>query len=436
MIASIDAWTAEVARSSTTANPPQVQAIADRLAKEAGRLVGAAGAVRPYLPPEQWPILLMALADGGAEVRTRLGALLVSEESYPSLGVFAIRVPPGPNFIDALAREPGVRAISSPRSPMKAPRPLAGDPYRIPQVRSLLGVPDDRGPLGQGIDVAILDGGIDPDHPDFSKQRFKHLRAFGDEPDIIDRDGHGSHTAGILAGSGRASEGRFAGVAPEATLMVGKIFDRTGPAPTDRILRGLTWALELRPHVISLSFGSPGLPGGRSLLSLAVERVAQAGIMVVAASGNSGPAENTIASPADAPSVIAVGAVDASLELAYFSSRGDPGARPAAAKPNVVAPGVSVCAPRSRYATSLPGPPADYAVMSGTSMACPAVAGSLAVLLSRLPPRRREASTVSLPARLMATSRRLRSPLGVYYRPFEAGHGLPSVRAAATSAAA
>ncbi len=210
---------------------------------------------------------------------------------------------------------------------------------------------------GGGVKVAVLDTGIDLDHPD--------LGTVNHGPDLINGDnvpdddnGHGTHCAGIIA----AQHNTFGvkGVAPGVELWAVKVLNSRGSGSYSAIIAGIEWAASNNMQVISMS-----LSGTSNLVSLemACNNAKASGVVIVAAAGNSG---NTRAQyPAAYSSVISVGATDSADARASWSSYG----------PNLdlMAPGVSI------KSTFLGG---TYAAMSGTSMACPHVSGTAALVLT------------------------------------------------------
>ncbi|MEV0390623.1 S8 family serine peptidase [Nonomuraea sp. NPDC050643] len=231
---------------------------------------------------------------------------------------------------------------------------------------------------GQGVKVAVLDTGIDATHPDVAG-RIAGTANFSVEQSAQDGHGHGTHVASILAGNGA----KYTGVAPEASLLIGKVLNNLGGGRESDVIAGMQWAASQGARVISMSLGSccpePGNP-----LDQAVDRLsAESGALFVVAAGND--AENRrIGSPGTAPSALTVGAVDRSDKVAPFSSRG-PTAFAYALKPDISAPGVDIVAARAR-GTSM-GSPVDaaYTAASGTSMATPHVAGAAALLAGQHP---------------------------------------------------
>ncbi|WP_407663077.1 S8 family serine peptidase [Micromonospora radicis] len=233
------------------------------------------------------------------------------------------------------------------------------------------------GLTGQGIRVAVLDTGVDAEHPDLVG-RIADAVNFSEDEDPGDTVGHGTHVASTIAGSGAASGGRNRGVAPDATLYSGKVCEDYGCSES-AILAGMQWAaVDKRAHVINMSLGGYDEPG-IDPLEEAVDRLTkQTGALFVVAAGNDGGA-GTVNSPASADAALAVGAVDRTDNLADFSSRG-PRAGDGGPKPDITAPGVDILAARSKGTLSeYPGGD-DYVVLSGTSMATPHVAGAAALL--------------------------------------------------------
>ncbi|MPY33496.1 S8 family serine peptidase [Streptomyces adustus] len=237
------------------------------------------------------------------------------------------------------------------------------------------------GNTGQGVDVAVLDTGIDAEHPDFGG-RIAATDSFVPDEDVTDRNGHGTHVASTIAGTGAASDGKERGVAPGAELHIGKVLSDAGGGQDSWVLAGMEWAaVDQHADIVSMSLGSSAPSDGTDPMSEAVNRLsAQTGALFVIAAGNSG-APNTISSPGAADAALTVGAVDSADNVAYFSSQG-PRAGDGGLKPEITAPGVDVLAARSQYAPEGEG---SYQTLSGTSMATPHVAGAAALLAAARP---------------------------------------------------
>lgn len=212
---------------------------------------------------------------------------------------------------------------------------------------------------GEGIKVAILDTGIDYRHPDLSRNFKMGVNLTTNNPDdVMDRQGHGTHCAGIVAGSD--NDIGIVGIAPEAELYIMKVLGDNGAGGVKPIIAGIELAISKGVDIISMSLGCSVDPGHG--LHEAIKKAHDAGIIIVAASGN----ESTHCGwPAAYDEVIAVGAVDQALNVANFSNFGQ--------ELDVSAPGVDIL---STYLNS------QYAKLSGTSMATPVVAGVVALLLA------------------------------------------------------
>ncbi|MEU1389178.1 MULTISPECIES: S8 family serine peptidase [unclassified Nonomuraea] len=226
-----------------------------------------------------------------------------------------------------------------------------------------------QGMTGKGVTVAVLDSGYDPDHPDL-KDVVAHERNFSDEPDIRDLLGHGTHVASIVAGA----DERYRGVAPGASLAIGKVGGRYGPSDS-AMLAGMEWAAtEVKAKVISMSIGYPDTPEVDPVEQAVNTLSEQTGALFVIAAGNSGD-EAPVESPGSADAALTVGAVDDNDVVAAFSSKG-PREGDHAIKPDLTAPGVEIMAAQAG---------GTHVEMSGTSMAAPHVAGAAAIMAQRHP---------------------------------------------------
>jgi hypothetical protein len=237
------------------------------------------------------------------------------------------------------------------------------------------------GATGAGVRVAVIDTGIDYTHPDLGGAFGPTHKVIGGydfvngDDDPMDDHGHGTHVAGIVAANGTVK-----GVAPDARLLAYKVLDQHGSGSFSTVIDGINRALDPDQNpltddaveIITMSLGGPGDPD--DAVSQAVDTAVSAGVVCTIAAGNSG-AYWTILSPGTARRAITVGASDNSDQIAPFSSRG-PTKGTYAIKPDVTAPGVAI---HSTYLNH------GYAVMSGTSMATPQVAGAAALLLQLHP---------------------------------------------------
>jgi subtilisin family serine protease len=236
------------------------------------------------------------------------------------------------------------------------------------------------GLTGKGVTVAVLDTGIDADHPDLAG-RVATSRSFIEGEEVADRNGHGTHVASTVGGSGAASDGKEQGVAPGASLAVGKVLSDQGSGSESQIIAGMEWAArEVGADIVSMSLGSTEPSDGTDPMAQAVDTLSEeTGALFVIAAGNTG-APSSIGSPGAADAALTIGAVDSADEAAYFTSAG-PRHGDNALKPDLSAPGVGILAARS----SLSEGTGAYTSMSGTSMATPHVAGVAALLAERHP---------------------------------------------------
>ncbi len=235
---------------------------------------------------------------------------------------------------------------------------------------------------GEGVKISILDTGIDTHHADFAERIVATASFVGG--DGRDDNGHGTHVAGIAAGSGAASDGKYRGVAPAASLYVAKVLDAFGSGSMSGVMAGIEWAVEQGVQVINLSLGGEGSGDGTDALSTLCDQVVrQLGIVVCTAAGNNGPEPSTIGSPGCARWVITVGAVDDADKTTTFSSRGP--TSDGRVKPDLAFPGAGIVSAQAG-GTWLGSPVAPgYIQMSGTSMSTPHATGTVALLLQARP---------------------------------------------------
>ncbi|UPT73290.1 MAG: S8 family peptidase [Elusimicrobiota bacterium] len=210
---------------------------------------------------------------------------------------------------------------------------------------------------GQGVKLAVIDTGIDMTHPELSGILKGGWNAISTSTTFNDDNGHGTHCAGTIAAKDDAAG--VVGVAPEIDLYGVKVLDEGGSGTFDDVIAGMLWAVENKMEIASMSLGAGR---GNPALADAVEVMRKAGVILIAAAGNSG---GSVGFPAAYPGAIAVAASDSADKLAGFSSRG-----PSVA---VIAPGVNV---KSTYMGG------GYDTLSGTSMATPHVAGLAALYVA------------------------------------------------------
>lgn len=253
---------------------------------------------------------------------------------------------------------------------------------------------------GRGVRVAVLDTGMDLNHPDFAGRIVPaQTQSFVTGQAVDDLNGHGTHCIGSALGFQQLASGAMRyGCAFRGDIFVGKVLSNAGSGGDSGILAGINWAITNQCRVISMSLGARVQPG--ETFSTIYENVAQRalrsspGTLIVAAAGNDSRVPGTndrfeppkpVGRPANCPSILAVAAVDANLGIAPFSNGG---INPSGGGVDIAGPGVGVF-------SSVPDPflpnvqpsgpgrpwPPRYHSISGTSMAAPHVAGIAAMWL-------------------------------------------------------
>lgn len=211
---------------------------------------------------------------------------------------------------------------------------------------------------GEGVRVYVVDTGIKIDHVDFGGRAIWGINTVNTVN--TDLNGHGTHVSGTVGGD------KY-GIAKKATIIAVKVLDEGGSGTTDTVLAGIDWVIKDMENqkgrgVINMSLGG----GYSAILNNAVDEAAHSGIPVAVAAGNSGD-DACSESPSSAKGVFSVGASDINDDFAYFSNYGK--------CVNIIAPGVNI---KSAWMSSK----TDEAIISGTSMASPHVAGAMALYLS------------------------------------------------------
>lgn len=214
---------------------------------------------------------------------------------------------------------------------------------------------------GLGVKVAIVDSGIDYDHPELVWNFAGGIDFVNNDADPMDDQGHGTHVAGTV-GAIRDSSG-VVGVAPEVDLYGVKVLASDGRGSWSWIISALDWCIDQGIQVANFSLGSSGNPG--TTVEAAFNNAESRGLVLVASAGNSGSGADTVGYPAKYNSVIAVASTTSSDARSSFSSTG---------------PDVEVAAPGSSiYSTIMGG---GFGYKSGTSMAAPHTAGVAALLIA------------------------------------------------------
>lgn len=231
---------------------------------------------------------------------------------------------------------------------------------------------------GAGVRIAILDTGIDSQHPDFvSGGRIVASRSFIPDEEIDDLNGHGTHCTGTASGPATpqtAMVPRY-GAAGQAEILIGKVLSNQGGSAEQSVLEGLQWAIREGAQIISMSLGAAvwnHSPVDEIFESVAAEAM-EKGVLIIAAAGNDSRRHlgltRPVSHPANCPSVMAIGSLDSQLMVSSFSNGGG----------GHHGTGVDLAAPGEYIYSSLPVQLGRYGELSGTSMATPLVAGIAAL---------------------------------------------------------
>jgi subtilisin family serine protease/putative cell wall-binding protein len=329
--------------------------------------------------------IIVRLQDGEAEtLAAQVGAQVIKKGP---LNYVTLAIPAGENpeeIIRQLRKEEEVisaernrrkkiAAIASGKADLsaEADEPMYSQEYnlnigRVPQAWA-------DGAAGEGITIAIVDTGVDLNHPDLKGNLVPGYNAVMDStaPGMAqDDNGHGTHVAGIAAA--QLNDSGIVGVAYKAKIMPIKAMDKSGEGADDIIAAGIVWAADHGARIVNLSLGSDT---ETAVLRSAVEYAQEKGVLVVAAAGNFDPLKQSnpgINYPASYPQVLAVTATDADDQIAYISATG----------PECVlaAPGMNII---SDYWSREEG--STYAAADGTSMASSFVVGVAALIWSKHP---------------------------------------------------
>jgi major intracellular serine protease len=287
---------------------------------------------------------------------------------------------------------------------------LHSETFTIPYGVNLHQAPQiwENGEKGEGIVVAVLDTGIDTNHPDLKANIIggKNFTKDGSADNYEDENGHGTFCAGVVG-----ANGKIVGVAPESKILVGKVLDKFGSGSYASIIKGIKWATNWkgenneRVRVISMSLG--GTDYDINLENAILDACAK-GIVVVCASGNEGDGNSETLEksyPALINECVTVGACDINRKIADFSNEH--------LQVDVLGAGVDVI---STY------PKSTYARLSGTSMATPHIAGIIALLIKLGEKRFRRELTES---EIFALLTKITCSLG--YKASTEGNGLPEL---------
>jgi serine protease AprX len=360
------------------------------------RIAAGQGSVRVIIRATDVSEVETQVAAAGGQIGRRLTGInaVVAEVPVRSLA--------------GIASLPGVRGVSLDRK-------VDGALERTGAAIGARWVTENLGVDGTGVGVAIIDSGVTRTHDDLNGNRVVQFVDFVDyQTQPHDGYGHGTHVAGIIAGSGFDSDGARRGIAPGAHLIVLKALDEHGDGFISSAIAAIDYAIEQRAayniRVINLSVAAGVYESYKTdPLTLATRRAVDAGIVVVTAAGNLGRSAKGqqqfggITSPGNAPWVLTIGAashngtVDRRDDtVAPFSSMG-PSTIDQVKKPDLVAPGVGIesladpgstlfaTKPEARLWGKVPTATQPYLSLSGTSMAAPVAAATVALMLQANP---------------------------------------------------
>lgn len=237
---------------------------------------------------------------------------------------------------------------------------------------------------GKGIDVCILDTGLEMSHPDFASREVEGKSFIEGEDWNKDLNGHGTHCAGVSAGNLRGDTGKRYGIAKDCNLKIAKVLSNSGKGTTSSVVDAIDWAISKKFRILSLSLAAPvGLNEKPSVLFETIgSRALENNCLIIAAAGNDSNRPSIpkpVSAPANSQSIMAVGAIDGQMRVAKFSNGGlNPST---GGNINVCAPGVDVFSsyPKNGKNKNF------YLPLSGTSMATPHVSGLAALYMEQFP---------------------------------------------------
>lgn len=237
---------------------------------------------------------------------------------------------------------------------------------------------------GKGIDVCILDTGLEMSHPDFSSREIEGKSFIQGEDWSKDPNGHGTHCTGISAGNLRSDTGKRYGIAKDCNLKIAKVLSDKGKGTTSSVIDAIDWAITKQFRILSLSLASPVTLNEKPsvLFETVGMRALENNCLIIAAAGNDSNRPSIpkpVSAPANSLSIMAVAAIDGQMRIAKFSNGGlNPST---GGNINVCAPGVDIFStyPKNTKNKNY------YFALSGTSMATPHVSGLAALYMEQFP---------------------------------------------------
>jgi len=241
-----------------------------------------------------------------------------------------------------------------------------------------------KGILGEGVTVAILDTGVAP-HTDIRPNLVFFKDFVNGKDEAYDDNGHGTNVAGIIAGTGNSSNGMYSGVAPSARIIVLKVFDNSGQGDMFALSDAVDWLVlnqrEYDIRLVSMSFGfESNTYLDNSVLKSLIDKLWENNMIVVSSSGNNGLTNGEMTVPSIYQNVISVGSlkgIDDKKEISNFTSLYERGER-LESKPDLYAPGENIITISNDLT-------ANYIAVDGTSFASAIIVGELALILQQEP---------------------------------------------------
>lgn len=246
---------------------------------------------------------------------------------------------------------------------------------------------------GNGVTIAVLDTGVCI-HPDLKGRVIEFRDFISKQRYPYDDNGHGTHVCGIIAGNGVLSNGLYKGIAPGASLLVGKILDQNGDGKAEDLLCALDWVLEKKEQYnirilnLSVGFGMQSEKWKESELKSKINKIWESGILIICAAGNTGPDDGSISEIGNNEKVLSVGCHDGDYYKNYpnrcevHSARGK---EHSLKKPNLVAPGTNILSCNNLYRKKKNHYVDAYVAKSGTSMSTSVVSGIAALYFQKNP---------------------------------------------------
>ena len=243
-----------------------------------------------------------------------------------------------------------------------------------------------KGITGQKINIAVIDTGINGMDAELKDSCIFQYDIIGGRKYPYDDNGHGTHVAGIISAKGIYKNGMYKGIAPDSKIVSIKALDKTGKGSFDNFIKGIDFIIRFHKkfniRVVNMSVGAPNTTEDSRELDDAIDEMYYNGIVVVAAAGNNGPANGSVASPGNNRNALTVGAYDDNREiklsknrvLKNYSGRGP--TNECVVKPEILADGYHIVSVSHK---------GGYVSASGTSMATPIVSGMISLLLSKYP---------------------------------------------------